>query len=136
MNYEKRDSLGMYKSFNDDQAGPSSQLIGADTFIGNSVYNHQDDSLGDIKDIMLDMRSGQVSYAVLEFGGFLGMGTKLFAVPWQALTLDTIEKHFILKINKDRLDDAPRFERDNWPDMADLIWAKSIHDYYGARAHH
>lgn len=135
MNYEKRDSLGMYKSFNDDQAGPGPQLMGADTLIGNSVYNHQDESLGDIKEIMLDMRSGQVSYAVLEFGGFLGMGSKLFAVPWQALTLDTIEKRFVLKINKERLDDAPGFEKDNWPDMADPIWAQSIHDYYGTRAH-
>lgn len=135
MNYEKRDSLGMYRPFKDDQSGPGPRLMGADTLIGNSVYNHQDESLGDIKEIMLDMRSGQISYAVLEFGGFLGMGTKLFAVPWQALTLDTIEKRFVLKINKERLDDAPGFEKDNWPDMADPIWAKSIHDYYGTRAH-
>lgn len=99
----------------------------------NVGYNRQDENLGDIKEIMLDMRSGHVSYAVLEFGGFLGMGTKLFAVPWSALTLDTVEKRFILDANKELLENAPGFEKDDWPDMADAMWEKSIHDYYGTK---
>ncbi|TCU98909.1 PRC-barrel domain-containing protein [Paracandidimonas soli] len=109
--------------------------MGAETLIGNDVYNKQAEKLGDIKEIMLDMRHGRVSYAVLEFGGFLGMGTSLFAVPWNALTLDTTKKCFVLDASKDRLKQAPGFEKDQWPDMADPIWEKSIHDYYGTTPH-
>lgn len=137
MNYENRDSFGMYKSFKTQASsanngqGPGPYLMGADTLIGNDVYNREDENLGDIKEIMLDMRDGHVSYAVLEFGGFLGMGTKLFAVPWSALTLDTANKRFVLDASKDKLKQAPGFEKDQWPDMADTTWEKSIHDYYG-----
>jgi sporulation protein YlmC with PRC-barrel domain len=105
--------------------------MGADTLLGNDVYNQKDEDLGDIKEIMIDMRSGRVSYAVLSYGGFLGMGEKLFAVPWNALTLDTVNKRFVLNVDKDRLETAPGFDKDQWPNMADASWAKSIHDYYG-----
>jgi sporulation protein YlmC with PRC-barrel domain len=97
-------------------------LMGADTLIGNDVYNEKCDDLGNIKEIMLDMCSGRVSYAVLSFGGFLGMGEKLFAVPWSALTLDTVNKRFILKIDKERLMDAPGFDADKLPNMGDPVW--------------
>lgn len=136
MNYLKRDSLGIYKSFEGDdneQNGPGPHLMGAETLIGNNVYNTQAESLGDIKEIMLDMRTGRVSYAVLEFGGFLGMGSKLFAVPWSVLKLDTVEKRFVFDVSKESLESAPGFEKDNWPDMADPAWEKGIHDYYGAQ---
>ena len=86
---------------------------------------------GDIKEIMLDMRSGRVAYAVLSFGGFLGMGQKLFAVPWSALTCDPHNKRFVLNVEKDRLKDAPGFDKGDWPDMADPSWSKAIHSYYG-----
>ena len=85
---------------------------------------------------MLDMRSGRIAYAVLSFGGFLGMGEKLFAVPWNALTLDTDNKRSILNVEKDRLKDAPGFDNDNWPDMADTTWATGIHDYYGTQPYY
>ncbi|ARU26473.1 PRC-barrel domain-containing protein [Cellvibrio sp. PSBB006] len=133
MNYETRDTYGMYKSH--DNQGPGPRLMGADTLIGNDVYNHKDEDLGDIKEIMLDMSSGQVAYAVLSFGSFLGMGEKLFAVPWSALTLDTINKRFILNVEKDRLKSAPGFDKDDWPDMADRSWTQDIHAYYGTRPH-
>jgi sporulation protein YlmC with PRC-barrel domain len=133
MNYETRDTYGMYKSH--DNHGPGPRLMGADTLIGNDVYNHKDEDLGDIKEIMLDMSSGQVAYAVLSFGSFLGMGEKLFAVPWSALTLDTINKRFILNVEKERLKSAPGFDKDDWPDMADQSWSQDIHAYYGTRPH-
>ena len=129
MNYLDRDTYGMYK--NTMKEGPGPQLMGANTLIGDDVYNHLDEDLGDIKEIMLDMDSGEVAYAVLSFGGFLGMGEKLFAVPWQALTLDTENKRFVLNIDKDRLEDAPGFDPNDWPDMADETWANEIHSYYG-----
>lgn len=139
MNYEERDTYGMYKinpisaSESGVRQGPGPELMGADTLIGNDVYNLKDEDLGDIKEIMLDMRTGRVGYAVLSFGGFLGMGEKLFAVPWSALTLDTQNKRFTLNVEKDRLESAPGFDKDSWPNMADPSWAKSIHDYYGTK---
>jgi sporulation protein YlmC with PRC-barrel domain len=131
MNYEERDSYGMYKITSKNGPGPS--LMGADTLVGNDVYNAQDEDLGDVKEIMLDMSTGRVSYAVLSFGGILGMGEKLFAVPWDALTLDTEHKRFTLNVKKDSLDQAPGFDKDSWPNMADQAWAKGIHDYYGTQ---
>jgi len=127
MSYSDRDRYGMYKS----STGPGPALMGADTLMGDSVVNAQDEDLGDIKEIMLDMRTGQVAYAVLSFGGFLGMGEKLFAVPWQALQLDTVNKRFVLNIDKEHLKNAPGFDPDNWPDMSDLTWANQIHHFYG-----
>lgn len=131
MNYEQRDTYGMYK--HDYASGPGPQLMGANTLDGNDVYNRQDEDLGDIKEIMLDVDSGRVAYAVLSFGGFLGMGEKLFAVPWSALKLDSENKRFILDVNKDQLKSAPGFDADHWPNMADPIWANDIHNYYGTK---
>lgn len=127
MNYETRDTLGMYKESLD---GPGPHLMGANTLVGNDVYNHKEENLGDIKEIMLDATNGKVSYAVLSFGAFLGMGAKLFAVPWSALTLDTNNKRFVLNIEKDRLSDAPGFDKDKWPNMADENWSKDVDSYY------
>ena len=130
MSYADRDKYGMYKDTG-RHAGPGPALMGADTLIGDSVVNAADEDLGDIKEIMLDMQTGQVAYAVLSFGGFLGMGDKLFAVPWQALHLDTVNKRFVLDIEKERLQNAPGFDKDAWPDMADAQWAQQIHTFYG-----
>ncbi|WP_237881534.1 PRC-barrel domain-containing protein [Pseudomonas sp. PGPR40] len=136
MNYEDRDTYGIYKTnlirdADSEDQGPGPDLMGANTLIGNDVYNHNEEDLGDIKEIMLDVRSGRVSYAVLSFGGFLTMGEKLFAVPWNALTLDTVNKRFILNVEKERLENAPGFDKDNWPNMADESWATEIHSFYG-----
>lgn len=80
--------------------------MGADTLMGNDVFNDQGEDLGDIKEIMLDVRAGRISYAVPSYGGLMGIGDKLFAVPWEALTLDTENKRFSLDVAKDRLDKA------------------------------
>jgi hypothetical protein len=79
------------------------------------------------------LRSGKVGYAVMSFGTFFGMGGKLFAVPWNALTLDTTRKCFVLNVEKDRLKNAPGFDKDRWPDMADQSWVQEVHSYYGTR---
>jgi sporulation protein YlmC with PRC-barrel domain len=129
MNYVEQDSYGMYAVSDSD--GPGPRLMGANTLIGNDVYNRQDEDLGDIKEIMLDVRVGRISYAVLSYGGLLGIGEKLFAVPWEALTLDTDNKRFTLDVTKDRLENAPGFDKDSWPNMSDQAWAKDIHTYYG-----
>lgn len=135
MNYETRDTYGMYKTTTYNNKGPGPKLMGADTLIGNDVYNLDDEDLGDIKEIMLDVASGNVEYAVLSFGSFLGMGEKLFAVPWSALKLDTANKRFLLDVSKERLKNAPGFDKDDWPDLADQTLANDIHAYYGTRPH-
>jgi sporulation protein YlmC with PRC-barrel domain len=127
-NYETRDKFGMYTK---GGAGPGPALMGADTLMGNDVYNKEGEDLGDVKEFMVDMASGTIAYAVLSYGGLLGMGDKLFAVPWTALTLDTANKRFTLGVKKDALKDAPGFDKDHWPSMADSKWATGVHKFYG-----
>ena len=129
MNYVEQDGYGMYAASSNN--GPGPRLMGADTLMGNDVYNRQDEDLGDIKEIMLDVLAGRISYAVLSFGGVFGVGEKLFAVPWAALTLDTENKRFTLDVSKDRLESAPGFDKEHWPNMSDQTWARGIHTYYG-----
>lgn len=137
MNYEERDTYGMYvvkqSSTDGDDRGPGPRLMGADTLIGNDVVNADGDDLGEIKEIMLNVPAGRIEYAVLTFGGFLGFGEKLFAIPWSALTLDTMNKRFVLNVSKETLENAPGFDRDDWPDMANEQWADEIHAYYGVK---
>lgn len=132
MNYETRDTYGIYKA-NHHNDGPGPRLMGADTLIGNEVCNLQNEDIGDIKEIMLDVATGNIEYAVLSFGSFLGMGGKLFAVPWTALKLDTENKRFLLDVDKERLKNAPGFDKDSWPDLADRTLANDLHSYYGTK---
>ncbi len=127
-NYVTRDNFGMYANVTD---GPGPALMGANTLLGNDVYNSDREKLGDIKEFMVDMASGKVAYAVLSFGGVLGLGDKLFAVPWAALSLDTTNKRFTLKVTKDALKQAPGFDKDHWPAMSDQAWAGGVHSFYG-----
>ena len=108
-------------------------MLSASTLDGNEVFNHQDENLGTIKDIMLDVSAGKVCYAVMSSGGFLGMGEKLFAVPWGALALDTEKKRFMLDVAASRFQEAPGFDKDQWPNMADATWASDIDAYYRPR---
>ena len=106
------------------------RVLSADSLCSNSVENATGDNLGSIKDLMIDIATGRVAYAVLSFGGFLGMGDKLFAVPWGALTLSSTEHKFILNESKERLENAPGFDKDSWPNVADRRWGQDIHTYY------
>jgi len=106
-----------------------SKLIGAD------VENAQGENLGDIKDVVLNSR-GHIEYAVLAFGGFMGMGEKYFAIPWAALKPTAGQKpadrdHYVLNMDKERLKNAPGFDKNNWPNMADRSWAEQIYAFYG-----
>ncbi len=127
-NYLTRDHFGMYANSFD---GPGPALVGANTLLGNEVCNNEGESLGDIKEFMVDMATGKVAYAVLSFGGLLGLGDKLFAVPWAALTLDTFNKCFTLNVAKEALTDAPGFNKDRWPSMSDETWAGGVHKFFG-----
>ena len=106
-------------------------LLSTDTLRGDPVCNAAGEDLGKIEDFMLSVHDGNVEYAVLSFGGFLGVGDKLFAVPMRALSLDKKNKRFVLNVPKEKLKDAPGFDKDNWPDMADPQFTSRVRSYYG-----
>ena len=117
----------------DDHSGPGPEIMAASSFEGETVVNRQGETVGEIEEIMLDVRSGRVAYAVMSVGGFLGLGEKYFAIPWRAFTMDTDHKQFILDVDKARLESAPGFDKAHWPSMADEAWATRIHEYYSTR---
>lgn len=106
---------------------------------GTRVENAQGENLGNIEDLVIDVDAGRIAYAVLSFGGFLGLGDKNFAIPMEALRLShrdgglTSNRVFILNVDKDRLKNAPGFDKDNWPNMSDRTWGNDVYSYYGYR---
>lgn len=111
-----------------DRPGPN--IMAANTLDDEKVINKAGEDLGTVRHIMLDVRQGRIAYAVLSCGGFLGMGEKLFAIPWAALQLDVDNKCFILDVDKEVLKQASGFDKDHWPAMADAGWAEQVHSYY------
>jgi sporulation protein YlmC with PRC-barrel domain len=109
-------------------AGPT--MLSAGTIAGDEVCNLKEEKLGTIQDIMLDIGSGNVRYAVLSSGGFLGMGDRLFAIPWSALKIDGKNKRFMLDVDVERLKAAPGFDKDQWPNWSDATWSASVESYY------
>ena len=95
-------------------------LMSASSLSGDNVKNAQGENLGDVKDIMLDTQNNRVVYYVLSFGGLLGMGDKLFAIPPEAMKLNTNDNCFILNIDKDQ-----------WPNMADPTFRSNLYQHYG-----
>jgi sporulation protein YlmC with PRC-barrel domain len=114
--------------------GPGPHIMAADSLTGEKVVNQAGENLGEITHIMLDISHGTVSYAVLSFGGVFGVNDKLFAVPWSSLALDVDNKWFVLNVDKEKLRDAPGFDKDHWPAMADPTWYEEVHAYYGPTA--
>lgn len=100
--------------------------------IGTPVRNREGEDLGTIEEVMIDVENGHVAYLVLSFGGFLGMGDKLFAIPWDRVALKFGErgKFFLIPIERDRLRTAPGFDKDNWPDMSDPQWIAQTEDHF------
>lgn len=105
-------------------------LLSATTITGDEVFNLQNEHLGKIQDIMLDITEGKIRYAVVSSGGLMGMGDHLFAVPWRALTLDKENHRFLLDVDLDRLKKVPGFDKDHWPNMADPTWNATVDSYY------
>lgn len=98
-----------------------------------NVVNTQGQDLGSIEDLMIDPQTARVRYAVLDFGGFLGIGDKLFAVPLEAFQVDRQNERLVLDVTKDRLESAPGFDKNNWPETADDTFVENVYDYYGKR---
>jgi sporulation protein YlmC with PRC-barrel domain len=109
------------------------RVLSAGSIIGNKVVNADGELLGTIKDLVIDLDDAQIAYVVLSFGGWLGLGDKLFAIPLEALTFDTRENRVILDVDKEVLKNAPGFDKDKWPDTAqyEAGWLLDIYEYYG-----
>lgn len=111
--------------------GPGPTIMAADTLKGEDVRSPAGDVLGKITHIMLDVTQGTIAYAVLSFGSFLGMGEKLFAIPWHSMAMDVENQWFVLNVDRERLKNAPGFDKDRWPSMANPAWAAEVQGYYG-----
>jgi len=108
----------------------SANVISSDRVEGTSVYNSAGDKLGTIDDLMIDKLSGQVRYAVMEFGGFLGMGKDRYPIPWSMLKYDTTQEGYVVPLEKAQLEGAPRYADTSIPDY-DESYTASINKYYG-----
>jgi sporulation protein YlmC with PRC-barrel domain len=104
--------------------------LSASTLIGDAIVNPAGEKLGDLKDIVLDTATGGIVYAVMASGGVLGMGEKLFAVPWHALRMDDNDENLVLDASPDRLKNAAGFDKDHWPDAPDAGFVERGRTYY------
>ena len=99
---------------------------------GMSVRNHEDEHLGKVKDLVIELETGTIVYAALDFGGFIGIGDKLFAVPWDAFKLEANDKgeHLVRATTKEKLKSAPGFDKSHWPVAGDPAWSH-VDKFYG-----
>ena len=112
------------------QAPGAFTVVAKKSILGAKVINTAQEDLGKIEDLVIDARNSRVAYAILSFGGVLGLGDKHFAIPWEVLTFDLSQKMAVIDIDKDRLKNAPGFDKDDWPDLANEKWGANVHDYY------
>ena len=108
----------------------SADVISSDRVEGTNVYNNAGDKLGSIDDLMIDKRSGHVRYAVLEFGGFLGIARDRYPLPWAILKYDTSRDGYVVPLDKSQLEGAPRYDLESRPDY-DETYGRRVNDYYG-----
>lgn len=106
------------------------KVLTATSIIGDNVENFKGEDIGIIKDIMIDIHSGKIDYVVLEFGGFLGFGEKLFAIPFHALTLNRKHSNFVIDIDKAFLENAPGFDQNHWPETNGHYF--DVNTYWGS----
>lgn len=108
----------------------TASLIASDKVEGTNVYNRAGEHLGSVHNVMIDKRSGQVRYAVMSFGGFLGIGKSYHPLPWQTLRYDTRLDGYVVDVDKERLRDAPRYAEGETPAWTDPAYGRRIDDYY------
>jgi hypothetical protein len=119
-----------YSSVATDETG---DLISSDKVEGTAVYNRASEKLGSIHSLMIDKVSGRVGYAVMSFGGFLGMGDRYHPLPWHVLTYDTGQGGYVVDLDRSMLEGAPSYSTTEMPDWSDREWSRKVEDYYGAR---
>ncbi len=92
------------------------KYLTASSIIGDKIYNNEDEHLGKIADIMIDLATGKIEYVIIELGGFLTIGAKLFAIPFGLLKVNQIKQCFVLNQSREMLDNAPGFDVNHWPE--------------------
>ena len=110
--------------------GPGTHVLACSTLAGERVLNPAGEELGALEHFMIDVAQGRIAYGVLARGGVLGLGARLFAVPWSALMLDIERGCFVLDVAASRLRSAPGFDREHWPAMADPAYTRAVDDFY------
>lgn len=116
----------------DKTADTSGSLIAASKVNGTSVYDHAGEKLGSIYDVMINKSSGKTAYAIMSFGGFLGMGNSYHPLPWQHLTYDERLGGYVVDIDRARLEGAPSYAADDTATWRDPAYGQKVDDYYGA----
>lgn len=108
------------------------RLLSASTIKGTNVKNLEGENIGKIEDLMIDWNNGRIAYAVLTFGGFLGMGNKLFAIPLSSFQFENAsnDADIVLDVEKEYLENAPGFDQDNWPQHTDGAFIGSVYKYH------
>ncbi len=124
---------GMKGASREARRGPGPFVMSCATLVSEVIENAQGEELGKLEHVMLDVPSGRVAYAVLARGGVLGLGAKLFAIPWEALRLDAKRGCLVLDVDRDRLEKAPGFDHEHWPSMGDEAWAARIREFFAIR---
>ncbi len=118
---------------NADAGVPGPRQVSASALAGEKVFSRSDQLLGSISEVMVDLRRGRIGYVLLACGGFMGLGERLFMIPWTALKADTRRNCFVLDADEDAFATAPSFDKDQWPSEPDLAWHRQLHDHYRAR---
>jgi hypothetical protein len=111
----------------------TSNLISSDKVDGTAVYNREGEKLGSIHTLMIDKTAGKVTYAVMSFGGFLGIGDRYHPLPWDVLTYDTGQGGYVVDLDRSMLEAAPTYASSETPNWNDRRWNQDVYDYYGAR---
>jgi sporulation protein YlmC with PRC-barrel domain len=106
-------------------------ILSASSIAADPVANAAGDKIADVKDVMIDLATGRVAYLVISYGGFLGLGDKLFAVPWSVAKVDQSDQSIVIDLDEEILKTAPGFDPDHWPDIAQSAWNREIHEHYG-----
>ena len=109
---------------------PGTFLMACSALAGDAIVNLAGEQLGTLEHVMLDVVTGRIAYGVLARGGVLGLGARLFAVPWPALVLDVERQCFVLDVALERLRRAPGFDREHWPAMADPGYARTVEEFF------
>jgi sporulation protein YlmC with PRC-barrel domain len=111
----------------------TSDLISSEKVEGTAVMNKNGEKIGSIESVMIEKRSGKVAYAVMSFGGFLGIGDQHHPVPWSSLAYDTNVGGYVIDADRGRLEAAPAYKGSDMPDWSDRQWGQRVHQYYGVR---
>lgn len=103
------------------------RILSAHSLMADRVRNTEGEHIGDLKELMIDIDTGRISYAVVAFGGLLGIGDKYFAMPWSMLKVDTDNKEIVADVSKESLENAPGFDKSDWPSGPDFWTSVDTH---------